>query len=197
MSNTDERLRACVWKAYSSIADSPEDKHPVPVGRLFAKSIGYPEKLLDSLPSVAIDAFTGVSNVSIFADIKTGSTVLDMGCGAGVDSLIAAQKVGPTGRVIGIDFSIAMISRARQALDESGLDNVEFRLAAAENIPLEDGIIDVVLVNGIFNLNPARDTIFSELARVVRQDGAVYAAEIILREPLSSKVKCDIDNWFA
>lgn len=188
-------LRSKVCEAYSSAAVSPEDKHPFPVGRAFAESLGYPGALLDSLPSVAVEAFAGVSNVSLFATIPEGAKVLDLGCGAGLDSLIAARRVGASGQVIGVDFSTSMLDRARQAAAAAGMENVSFERADAEHLPVPDGSIDVALVNGIFNLNPARSAIFDELARVVRRDGAVYAAELILIGPPPPNQN-DAD-WFA
>ncbi len=190
-------LRGGVRRAYSAVADRPLDKHPFPVGRLFAESLGYPPNLLASMPSVAVDAFTGVSNVAVFADIPEGAAVLDLGCGAGLDSLIASRHVGPEGKVTGIDFSDAMLIRARRAVAETGADNVEFMAGDAESLPLEDGSIDVALANGIFNLNPARQAIFRELARVVRTGGAVYAAELVLREPLPRAIQVSEAEWFA
>jgi ubiquinone/menaquinone biosynthesis C-methylase UbiE len=152
---------------------------------------------LDRLPAAAVDAFTGVSNISILAHIPPEATVLDLGCGAGLDTLIAARRVGDAGRVIGIDFSEAMLGRARQAAAEVGCQNVEFHQIEAEYLTLEDRSIDVALVNGIFNLNPARELIFQELARVVRPGGAVYGAEIILRESLPPETQANETNWFA
>ena len=199
MSKMDKReqLRDGVRKAYSAAAERPQDKHPFPVGRSFAESLGYSQDLLAALPSVSVDAFSGVSNVAVFAEIPVGAVVLDLGCGSGLDSLIAAQRVGPEGRVIGVDFSEAMLARARQATVELGVGNVDFYRADAEKLPIEDGLIDVALANGIFNLNPERGAIFGELARAVRQGGAVYAAELILREPLPPEIQDSESNWFA
>lgn len=191
------RLRDGVRRAYSAAAERPQDTHPFQVGRALAESLGYPQDLLAALPSVSVDAFSGVSNVAIFAEILVGTTVLDLGCGAGLDSLIAAERVGPSGRVIGVDFSEAMLARARQSAAEVGVGHVEFYQADAEKLPIEDGLIDVALVNGIFNLNPERDAIFGELARVVRQGGEVYAAELILHEPLPPEILDSEANWFA
>lgn len=196
-SETAERLREGVRRAYSEVAEKPASEHPFPVGREFAVSVGYPPELLAELPVVAVEAFAGLSNVSIFAKIPGGVTVLDLGCGAGLDSLIAARRVGPAGRVIGIDFSQMMLLRARQAAAEAGAENVEFDCAGAERLLLETGSVDVALVNGIFNLNPARELIFTELARVVRPGGTVYAAEIILRNPLPAETQTSEANWFA
>jgi arsenite methyltransferase len=190
-------VRDKVRGAYSSAAEHPDQKHAFPVGRTFAESIGYPSVLLTSLPSAACDAFAGVSNVSLFAELPVGATVLDLGCGSGTDTLIAARRVGPTGTVIGLDFSEAMLSRVRQAVSESCVTNVEVRTSDAERLPIEDGAIDVAIVNGIFNLNPAREAIFRELARVVRPAGTVYAAELILSQPLPPETRASETDWFA
>jgi arsenite methyltransferase len=191
------RLRAAVRGAYSAAAAAPEAGHPFPVGRNFAESVGYPAGELEALPALAVDAFTGISNVSLFADLQPGMRALDLGCGAGLDALIAARRVGRTGRVLGVDFSGAMLARARRAASETAASNLTFCQAAAESLPLKSGAIDVALVNGIFNLNPAREAVFAELARVVRAGGSVYAAELILREPLPAEVCASDENWFA
>ncbi len=191
------RLRDMVRGAYSAAAAHPKEKHAFPVGRQFAESVGYPADLLASLPSVASDAFAGVSNVSLFAELPSGATVLDLGCGSATDTLIAARRVGRTGKVIGVDFSTAMLSRARQAVAESGLGNVELRGSDAERLPIGDEEIDVAIVNGIFNLNPAREAIFAELARVVRHGGSVFAAELILSQSLPPEISTSEADWFA
>ncbi|HYL12835.1 MAG TPA: methyltransferase domain-containing protein [Terriglobales bacterium] len=191
------QLRDRVRGAYSAAAERPREEHPFPVGREFAKSIGYPHKLLSTLPSVAVDAFAGVSNVSLFADLRPGATVLDLGCGSGTDTLIASQRVGRRGKVIGVDFSEAMLSRAREALAEAGVRNVQLRASDAERLPIEDEKIEVALVNGIFNLNPFRHRIFHELARVICRGGRVYAAELILSQPLPPETRNSETNWFA
>jgi arsenite methyltransferase len=192
-----EQLRDGVRKAYSAAAKNPQDEHAFPVGRRFAESIGYPRDLLDRLPAVSVDAFSGVSNVSIFAQIPAAAIVLDLGCGAGLDSLIAAQRVGPHGWVVGIDFSNEMLMRARRAAGEAGVDHVAFYASGAEHLPIRDGSIDIALVNGIFNLNPEREDVFRELSRVMKPGGTVYAAELILREPLGPDFRETEENWFA
>jgi SAM-dependent methyltransferase len=190
-------IRDRVREAYSAAANSPNDKHPFPIGRGFAESIGYPADLLDSLPSTCVEAFAGVSNVSLFAEVPEGATVLDLGCGAGLDSLIAARRVGPTGKVIGVDFSTSMLDRARQAAAEVDVHNACFERADAERVPIASGSLDVALVNGIFNLNPARESIFRELARVLHPGGVAYVAELILADALPATVKQSDADWFA
>jgi len=193
-------IREGVRSVYSSAAENPDAKLPFPVGRKFAESVGYPQDLLDSLPRAAVDVFTGVSNVAVFAQISPGNTVLELGCGGGLDSLIAALRVGPSGKVIGVDFSDSMIFRAKQAMKESGISNIELYSADAAKTPVADESVDVALVNGIFNLNPARDAIFQELARVLRKGGVMFGAELIRNtsgDNSADKNQCNLDDWFA
>ena len=193
-----EELRSGVQRAYSAAARKPMGKHPFPVGRKFAESIGYPSDLLDTIPVIAWEVFVGVSNVSLFADIPHGATVLDVGCGTGLDTIIAAKRVGADGKVIGIDFSDDMLTRARQAVEEINIGNqVKFHCVAAEELPLGDKSVDVILVNGIFNLNPKRDKVFRELARVVKDGGKVYAAEMVFTEPMKTQKVSKLSDWFA
>ncbi|HUY12223.1 MAG TPA: methyltransferase domain-containing protein [Terriglobia bacterium] len=193
----EPQIRRRVHDAYSAAADRPEGSHAFPVGRQFAESLGYPAELLAQLPVASVDAFAGVSNVSVFADIPEGATVLDLGCGAGLDSLIAARRTGSHGAVMGVDFSEAMVARARASAAEAETRNLLFCRADAENLPVRTESIDVALVNGIFNLNPAREAVFLELGRVVRSGGAVYSAELILSKPLPPEEQRNESNWFA
>lgn len=190
------RLRSAVQRAYSAAAENPAIKHAFPVGRRFAESLGYPVEVLAALPADSVDAFAGVSNVAVFAEIAPGSIVLDLGCGAGVDSLIAARRVGVGGRVIGIDFSDAMLARARRAAETWGA-RITFCRAEGERLPLRPAAVDVALVNGIFNLNPVRDALFRELARVVRPGGAVYAAELVTQEAVCRTGPVSDADWFS
>ena len=190
-------LRGKVHDAYSAAALCPAAAHAFPVGRQFAESLGYPAVLVEQLPKACVEAFSGVSNVSVWAEIERGSVILDLGCGAGLDSLIAAQRTERDGRVVGLDFSFAMLNRARQSAAEAGVRNVMFCQAGAETLPIGDESVDVALVNGIFNLNPARESIFRELGRVVRRGGVVYSAELILKEPLPAHQREFEANWFA
>ena len=190
------QLRTAVHNAYSAAAERPAQKHAFPVGRVLAERLGYSAELLDTLPPVAVEAFAGVSNLAVSMALATGARVLDLGCGAGLDSLILAKRVGPTGRVVGIDFSEAMLARARQAAAMSDVD-VTFSRGDAERLPLDDASVDAALVNGIFNLNPARSEIFRELARVVRPDGCVYSAELVLQEAVAKPDHFSESEWFA
>lgn len=186
-----------VREAYSKAADSPEDSHPFPIGYDFALSVGYPEALLQSLPQSSVQRFTGVSNVSVFAEIPAGSCVLDFGCGSGTDSLIAAAKTGSEGQVCGVDFSKSMVARARTGAAEAGVANVEFRESEGQHIPFANGTFGVAMVNGIFNLNPDRAGLFQELARVIRPGGVLYCGEIVLRERMEDDERAGLSNWFS
>ena len=186
-----------VREAYSNAADRPGDSHPFPIGYDYALGLGYPEDLLQSLPGTSVERFTGVSNVSVFAEIPAGSTVLDFGCGSGTDSLIAAAITGPEGRVYGVDFSPSAVFHARTGATETGAANANFRQAEGKQLPYADGMFDVALVNGIFNLNPNRAGLFQELARVIRPGGVLYGGEIVLREPMDEEERAGLANWFS
>jgi len=189
-------IREGVREAYSAAASRPFDPHPFPVGRAFAESIGYSADVLKDFPDDCVDRFAGVSNISLAGEIPVGAVVLDLGCGAGLDSMIAGRRTGAKGRVAGVDFSLVMLEHAKRAVSRARMQNVVFCRADAERLPLPEGSIDVALVNGIFNLNPARECIFRELARVVRCGGVAYSAELILSAPLPREQR-SADNWFA
>lgn len=195
--NTQATRRDAVRLAYSAIAEHPATEAPFPTGRALAEELGYPAELLATLPASAVEAFCGISNVSLFAEIPTGATVLDLGAGAGLDTLIAARRTGEQGKVVAIDFSPAMLARACRAIAEAGATHVETHLADAEHLPLEDESMDIVLVNGIFNLNPYRERLFREVSRVLLPGGAVYASELVLSAPLSESERGDASHWFS
>ena len=187
-------LREKVKRTYSRVADDPQAGHPFRVGRGVAEQAGYPPESLARVPAASVDAFAGISCLPCFAEIPAGAKVLDLGCGAGLDSLLAAPRAGS---VVGVDFSAAMLAVARKSAQTMGLVNAEFREGDAEAIPAETASIDVALVNGIFNLNPRREAIFSELARVVRHAGVVFAGELVLKGPLPTGVESTESDWFS
>jgi arsenite methyltransferase len=150
--------------------------------------------MLSLVPSASVDSFAGVSCLPCFAEISAGARVLDLGCGAGLDALLLSARAGS---VVGIDFSTAMLAIARTSAQTMGVTNVDFLEGDAESIPARAGSIDVVVVNGIFNLNPARTSIFNALARVTRRGGVVFAAELVLKGPLPPDVRVSESDWFA
>jgi len=197
VSANGKELRESVRLVYSAAATDPSEKHPFPIGAAFAHDLGYPQELLNRVPIESSEAFAGVSNVSMQAPLREGLLVLDLGCGAGLDSLVAAERVGPNGRVVGIDFSGSMLDRASRAAKDYGHTNLAFVQASAEHIPLRDSCVDMVLVNGIFNLNPFREKILHELFRVLRPGGHVFGAELVLKSPLPEHLQSGTVNWFS
>ena len=181
-----------VWAAFSEIALLPGENGLFPCGRPLAEDLGYPAEVLDKLPLAAVEAFCGVGDVSLYADIGPADVVLDTGCGAGLDTIVAAWR---SSKVVSIDFSLAMLERAKLSVEQSGLDGkVTLLNAAVEKIPLMAACIDVALVNGLFNLSPFRGQIFLELARVLRPGGRLYVSELILKEPADVSAAGD---WFS
>lgn len=193
----EDSLRARVRAAYSAAAAAPHATHPFPLGADFARALGYSNAVIERVPDESLAVFSGVSNVSMFAPLREGQCVLDVGCGAGLDSIIAAQRTGPTGFLIGIDFSVAMLERARRSAESLQLHELALVCASAERIPVPDSLVDIALVNGIFNLNPRRADIFSELARVVRRGGSVAGAELVLAGSLPAEFSSGDANWFS
>jgi SAM-dependent methyltransferase len=178
-----------VREVYSAVATAPWATHPFACGADFAAEAGYLPETLLAAPHAAA-AFAGLAAVSVFADIRPGVRLLDLGCGAGLDSFVAARRGA---NVTAVDFSAAMLARARQPAGPGAV----FVQASASALPFRDGSFDTALINGIFNLNPGRDLIFAELSRVIPRGGAIYGAELILREPLPDGHRGDPANWFA
>ncbi len=192
-----DTLRQAVARQYGQVAVEPEGNFPFPVGRAFAESLGYPSNLLDTLPPSAVASFTGISNPVAFANLQAGEVVLDLGCGAGVDTILMARQVGPTGRVIGVDLAPEMVNKARANAAGQGLSQVDIRLALAEKLPLDGDMVDAVIVNGIFNLCASKEVIAAEIWRVLKPGGRLLVSEIILHtlgEEVSSLQVCSLGD---
>jgi 2-polyprenyl-3-methyl-5-hydroxy-6-metoxy-1,4-benzoquinol methylase len=147
-------LRQAISKEYEEVAINPERGFHFHTGRPLTRILGYKEEWLEGIPESAIESFAGTGNPFSLGEIRPGERVIDIGCGAGIDSLIAAKNVGSDGKVIGIDMTEAMLDKARQACEEAGLSQVEFRYGHAENLPVPDGWADVVISNDVINLTP-------------------------------------------
>ena len=142
-----------------------------------------------------MDSFAGVANHWVLGRIEPGSVVLDLGCGAGTDLLIAAQMTGPEGRVIGVDMTPTMLHRARASAEEMGFDNVEVHESLIESLPLEVGSVDVVISNGVIDLVPDKDAVFDEIDRVLRPGGRLQVADVVIHEEVSADARKRIDLW--
>lgn len=194
--HSKDEIKAAVADRYSLVATSPGEKFNFPVGRKFAESVGYESELLDRLPIGMWESFTGAGNPQAFVDAKPGETVLDLGCGAGLDLYLYAQKVGPSGRLFGLDLAQPMLDKARNNLTTLGITNVEWLHSPADAIPLEDASVDLVTANGIYNLSPDKDAVMREVARVLKPGGRTIFAEIVLKSELPQEVRREINDWF-
>lgn len=191
-----EEISDAVCRKYSRVAKHPTEAFGFPVGCAFAKSVGYPKEVLERLPRSLTESFTGAHNPLLFADLRPGEVVLDLGCGAGLDMYLAAVSVGPKGFVHGLDFSSDMIEKARRNLAELGIRNADFHHAPAEHIPLPDRSADVVISNGVYNLSPAKEPIVAEVFRVLKPHGRTVLSEIILKKPSEQNAACSLEDWF-
>jgi arsenite methyltransferase len=157
--------------------------------------LDYKEEWLAGLPETAVESFAGTGNPFSLGKIRPGEQVVDVGCGAGIDSLIAARMVGPTGEVVGVDMTPAMLEKARQAAVEANLDNVTFRQGYGEDLPVPDEWADVVISNGVLNLMPDKMAGLREMARVLKPDGRLQIGDILVQKEVPESAKQDIDLW--
>jgi ubiquinone/menaquinone biosynthesis C-methylase UbiE len=157
--------------------------------------LGYDASALAALPADTTASFAGVANPHRVAAIPAGSTVVDIGCGAGMDLLLAAQAAGPRGRAIGIDMTEAMAERARAGARAIGLGNVEVRIGDALAMPVDSGTVDVVISNGVLNLTPDKRKAFAEVFRILKPGGQLLYGDIIVANELSESIRRNIDLW--
>ncbi len=188
-------LRQAISKEYEEVADNPGRGFHFHTGRPLTKILGYKEKWLEGIPESSIESFAGTGNPFSLGEIRRGERVIDIGCGAGIDSLIAAKKVGPNGKVIGIDMTEAMLDKACQAREKADLKQVEFRLGHAENLPVPDNWADVVISNGVINLTPDKESTFREMARVLKPKGRLQIGDILVQKKVPDSAKSEIDLW--
>jgi arsenite methyltransferase len=187
-------LKSEIKKTYSSVSQQPERDFIFPTGRAWAEDLGYPDELAN-VPESAVESFAGVANPWTMGRLEAGERVLDLGSGAGTDSLVAAQMVGAAGHVTGIDMTAAMLAKARAAAAEMGAENVEFVEGEAERLPFADGSFDVVISNGVIDLIPDKDAVFGELYRVLTPGGRIQIADVTIQNPVSQEGRRNIDLW--
>jgi arsenite methyltransferase len=200
MSTTDtpvdvDVLRSEIRKTYTEVSTDQAKEQIFPTGRSWAQELGYPEPELSRVPDATVDSFAGVANHWLLGRIEPGEAVLDLGCGAGTDLLIAAQMAGPSGRAIGVDMTRAMLERARASAAEMGLGNVELYESLIETLPLEDASVDVVISNGVIDLIPDKEAVFGEIDRVLRPGGRLQIADVVIHHEVSEDARKRIDLW--
>jgi arsenite methyltransferase len=188
-------LREEIRKTYTDVSTAQEQEFIFPTGRAWAQQLGYPEPELACVPDATVESFAGVANHWLLGRVEPGAVVLDLGCGAGTDLLIAAQMTGSSGRVIGVDMTPAMLDRARESAREMGLENVELHESLIESLPLEGASVDVVISNGVIDLVPDKDAVFDESDRVLRPGGRLQIADVVIHTEVSEDARKRIDLW--
>jgi SAM-dependent methyltransferase len=187
-------LKSEIKKTYACVSEEPGREFIFPTGRAWAEDLRYPPELAN-VPDTAVESFAGVANPWELGRLTPGERVLDLGSGAGTDSLVAAQMVGGQGHVVGIDMTPEMLTKARAAAAEMGVANVEFAEAEAERLPFPDECFDVVISNGVIDLVPDKDAVFDELFRVLVPGGRMQIADVTIQNPVSDEGRRNIDLW--
>ena len=190
-----DTLRKAIQHEYEVVAENPGKGFHFHTGRPLTKIVGYEDEWLEGVSESAIESFAGTGNPFAMGVLVSGERVVDVGSGGGIDALIAARMVGPEGEVVGIDMTPAMLDRARAAAVEAGIDNVEFREAFMEEIPVPDGWADVVISNGVLNLTPDKQQTLGEMFRVLRPGGRLQIGDILVSRKVSTEAKQKIDLW--
>jgi len=192
-----QEIRELVRQKYSEVALHPRSKFKFRVGSRYAYDLGYPVDAMDTVPEVLAESFTGVSSFLARSEqFAEGETILELGTGGGLDTALLARRVGPSGRVLGLDLSLGMAVKANAGLGALGLSNGYSLQAEAERIPLPDGSMDWVVSNGIFNLSPEKKEILAEMHRVLKPGGRVLCSEIVLKQDPAPEQRNNEEDWF-
>ena len=190
-----QELEAKVKDMYRHVAEEPGGDYHFELGRKLATHLGYPTAILDHVPEGAIESFAGVGYFFDLAELVEGESVIDLGSGSGMDVFFAANKVGPQGKVVGVDFTVEQLEKARGLAAEAGFGQVELREGRIDALPVEDGSFDCVISNGVINLSPEKDRVFAEAGRVLRPGGRLAIADIVSEQQLKESIVCDADLW--
>ena len=195
MHETSDEIRATVRERFGRVANAPGQETKFPLGPESAKALGYDPSEIDGLPPAVTESFCGVGNPLALGELPAGCTVLDLGSGAGLDCILAARRVGPAGKVVGLDMTAAMLAKARDNVAAVGLENVELRRATIEELPLEDASVDVTVSNGVLNLCPDKPGVIAEVFRVLRPGGSFRMADVLLEDHVTPEEVAQKGSW--
>lgn len=189
-------IEAGIREKYIKVAKSPEGQFKYPIGKRGLQTLHYEKSLIDKLPDTVASAYCGVGNPFSLGKINQGERILDIGCGAGVDTILAAIIVGSKGSVVGVDIVPEMIVRAESNLQMVGLDNINFQKVSGQNLPFSDDTFDVVISNGVINLMPDKEAAMSEIIWVLKPAGRLMVADQIAARSVQTDIKARLANWF-
>jgi SAM-dependent methyltransferase len=190
-----DALRSAVQAEYADVAERPDKGFHFHTGPRLAGILEYRAEWLEGVPAENLASFAGVGNPFIFGELSPGERVVDIGSGAGFDSLVAGKMVGTGGAVVGVDMTPAMLAKSRRGASAMSARHVEFRSGLAEELPVEDGWADVAISNGVINLCPDKDTVWREIYRVLKPGGRIQIADIVVAKPVPQDAKEDIALW--
>jgi arsenite methyltransferase len=194
-SQQPDNLRASVIDRFRRVAIAPDQEQKFPLGPEGAKKLGYQPTEVDALPSAVTESFSGVGNPFLLGQSLPGGRALDLGCGAGFDTLLAARRVGTSGKIIGVDVTPEMIAKARSNASLLGVTNIEFVLGEIENLPIPDASVDLVISNGVFNLCPDKPKVLREVIRVLKPCGRLQMADILLEPHVTPEEVASKGSW--